>query len=126
MKIKYSFISEAANVSQSGNLNVLGIFQNINATSFPTKFTKMVYVACIEFHRSESGNHKFKLNFIDDDGKQVIPVVEGDLYVSEDSNYSNLLLSFENIQFNSPGTYAMDLLIDNHHISTDIINVYKV
>lgn len=126
MNPKYTFVCEAANISQGGNLNVLGIFQNINSESFPMTFSKMIYVASIEFHRSEKGKHVFKVNFIDDDGTSVIPPLEGEFMVNESNLSANLLLGIEGIVFPKPGTYAIDLTIDHQHMATDNIQVLKV
>lgn len=126
MNPKYTFVCEAANISQGGNLNVLGIFQNINAEKFPVTFAKMIYVASILFHRSETGPHVFKVNFIDEDGKPVIPPLEGEFYVYDQNLSANLLLGIEGIVFPKPGTYAIDLTIDHQHMATDNIQVLKV
>jgi hypothetical protein len=126
MNTKYTFVCEAANISQGGNLNVLGIFQNINSETFPVTFAKMIYVASIEFHRSEVGRHIFKVNFIDDDGKSVIPPLEGEFFVHEQNLSANLLLGIEGIVFPKAGTYAIDLTIDHQHMATDNIQMIKV
>jgi hypothetical protein len=126
MKPKYTFICEAANVSQSGNLNVLGIFQNFNATNFPVTIPRMVYVASIEFHRSEVGKHHFKVNFIDEDGKPLIPQLDGEIIIPENNLFANLMLGIENIPFSKAGIYAIDLVMDNQHLATDNIHVFKM
>lgn len=123
MKIKYSFICEAANISNSGNLNVLGIFENLNAPNFPVKIPMMFYVVHIEFHRSEIGQHIFKVNFIDSDGKSIIPQLEGQIAVNEGSLSSNIIIALEGIMLNVPDTYAIDLTVDNNHLATDTLNV---
>lgn len=126
MNPKYTFICEGANISQNGNLNVLSIFQNINAEKFPFTFAKMIYVASIQFHRAETGTHYFKVNFIDIDGKLIIPPLEGEFTVSEKNLFANLLLGIEGIVFPGPGTYAIDLTIDHQHLASDNIQVNQV
>ncbi len=126
MKSKYTFVCEAANISQGGNLNVLGIFQNFNAPKLPITVTRMVYVACIEFHRSEAGKHRFKVNFIDEDGMQVIPPLDGEVFIPENNLFANLMMNIENTTFKKPGIFAIDLTMDNQHLATDNIHVYKV
>jgi hypothetical protein len=126
MKTKYSFVCDAANVAKSGNLNVLGIFQTIQATKFPCVHPQFTYVANIEFHRSEEGAHKFKLSFVDDDGKDVIPPLEGDMGVTRDNLSANILMQLNSINFPKPGTYQIDLAIDHQHIATDSINVMQI
>jgi len=126
MKLKYSFVCDAANIAQSGNLNVLGIFQNISALQFPCVHPKFVYVASIEFHRSEIGKHKFKVSFVNDDGKEVIPPLEGEVQVNQNNMFANIILEMNNINFPKPGTYQIDLAIDYQHITTDSIHVLQI
>jgi hypothetical protein len=126
MKLKYSFVCDAANVSQSGNLNVLGIFKNISATNFPATHSKMVYVASMDFHRSEMGNHKFRVNFVDDDGRNVMQPIEGEISVRDGNLAANIILEINNITFNKPGTYCIDLTIDSQHIASEEINLVAV
>ena len=126
MKVKYSFVCDAANVTKSGNLNVLGIFKEINTTKFPVKCAKFSYVSQIEFHRSETGKHNFKLNFINEDGKEIIPSLNGVIAVGDNSYYSNLLINLENITFPVEGVYAIDLTVNNQHLATDLITLKLV
>lgn len=121
MKTKYSFVCDAANISQSGNINVLGIFRNINTSSFPCVLPKMTYVSCIEFHRSEVGSHKFKLTFINDDGKDILPALHGEIAITNHSLVTNIMLDISNVSFPEPGTYAIDLTLNNQNIASDNI-----
>lgn len=125
MKIKYSFVCDAANISQSGNLNVLGIFKNIFASQFPATHPKLTYVANVEFHRSEIGKHTFKVNFIDEDGREVLPPLNGEIDVNN-SLFTTIILDIANINFMRPGVYEIDLVIDNQHISTENITISQM
>lgn len=126
MKAKYSFVCEAANVAQSGNINVLGIFTNVIAVQVPCVYPKFTYVANIEFHRSESGKHRFTLSFVDDDGKDIIQSISGHMDVAQNKGLpssANLLVELANINFPTAGAYEIDLTIDNQHICTETIHV---
>ncbi len=126
MNCRYSFVCDAANISQTGNLNVLGIFRNINAAKFPCQYPRFTYVANIEFHRSESGKHLFRINFIDDDGKDVISPLTGEIEVSSSNRSANILVELANIQFPKAGVYEIDLTLDNQHVTTESINILQV
>lgn len=126
MKAKYSFVCDAANISQSGNINVLGIFRNINVSTFPCTLSKMTYVACIEFHRSEVGRHKFKLTFINDDGKDILPSLNGEIEITSQSLITNIILDISNVVFTSPGNYAIDLTVNNQNIASEDILINHV
>lgn len=123
MNIKYSFVCDAANISQEGGLNVLNTFDNINSTQFPCVHPKFMYAACVRFHRSEIGKHKFKLSFIDDDGKEIIPQIHGEVMVADTQLSANMLIEVNGVNFPKPGVYQIDLTVDNQHVSTENINL---
>ncbi|HEX2944378.1 MAG TPA: hypothetical protein VHT96_00295 [Clostridia bacterium] len=125
MHCKYSFVCDAANISQTGNLNVLGIFRNISAAKFPCQHPRFTYVANIEFHRSEVGKHSFRMNFIDDDGKEIISPLSGEIDVSASNRSANIIIELANIQFPKAGVYEIDLTLDNQHVTTESINVLQ-
>lgn len=125
MHCRYSFVCDAANISQTGNLNVLGIFRNINSAKFPCQHPRFTYVANIEFHRSESGKHSFRINFIDDDGKDIISPLTGEIEVSSSNRSANILVELANIQFPKAGIYEIDLTLDNQHVTTESINIIQ-
>ena len=125
MLCKYSFVCDAANISQTGNLNVLGIFRNISAVKFPCQHPRFTYVANMEFHRSELGKHSFRINFIDDDGNDVISPLNGEIEVNAANRSANILVELANIQFPKAGVYEIDLTLDNQHVTTESINVIQ-
>jgi hypothetical protein len=129
MNVKYSFVCDAANISQTGNINVLGIFKNIFSSQFPCAHPKFTYVANIEFHRTEIGKHKFKITFIDEDGKKLIPSIDSEIDVQPqnpfENPWTNFLFEFANINFPKAGIYEINLAIDNIHLCTDTITVVE-
>lgn len=125
MLCKYSFVCDAANISQTGNLNVLGIFRNINTAKFPCQHPRFTYVANIEFHRSELGKHLFRINFIDDDGNDIISPLSGEIEVNAINRSANILVELANIQFPKAGVYEIDLTLDNQHVATESINIIQ-
>jgi hypothetical protein len=125
MHIKYSFVCEAANLS-NGSLNALGIFDTIRTVKFPCQHPRFTYVANIEFERSEAGKHPFKLSFIGLDGKNVIPPLTGDISVHPMALRSSLVLQLNNVRFPEEGAYKFDLTIDDGPICTDVLKVIQV
>lgn len=129
MRVKYSFVCDAANISQTGNLNVLGIFSNINTRKFPCAHPKFTYVANIEFHRSESGQHDFKVTLVNDDGHNILPPLSGKIDSKQISTYSssvNIILELQNVNFPKAGIYEIDLIIDNQLACSETIRVVDV
>lgn len=125
MRAKYSFVCDAANISKSNTLNALGIFNHMNALKFPWKHSRFTYVANILFHPSEEGNHKFKLTFVDEDGKEIIPPLNGEIEVAPPTFSTNIMLEINNIQFPKAGPYQIDLTIDHQHVCAESIHVHS-
>jgi hypothetical protein len=126
MKAKYSFVCDAANISQTGNLNVLGIFDIIQSLQFPCQHPKFMYVSHIEFHRSETGIHKFKLTFIDEDGKDIIPPINGELNIQPHNLGANIIMELANVQFPAAGIYEFNLTVDNVNICSDTVKIVQI
>jgi hypothetical protein len=119
MKLKYSFVCDYANVSMQGNLNASSIFTNISASAFPATLSRFFFVASIAFHRSEVGKHKFRLSFVDQDGKDVINPIAGELEATPQSLNANIIIELNAIKLSNPGTYQFDLTVDNNHIGSE-------
>ena len=126
MRAKYSFVCDAANISKANTLNALGIFNHISAQKFPWKHSRFTYVANILFHQNEEGDHTFKLTFVDEDGKEIIPPLNGEIKVAPPTFSTNIMLEINNIQFSKAGTYQIDLTIDNQHMCAESIHVHSV
>jgi hypothetical protein len=125
MLIKYSFLCEAANLS-NGSLNALGIFDTIRTLKFPCQHPRFTYVANIEFERSEVGKHPFILSFVGLDGKDVMPPLRGEITVNPVGLRNSLILQLNNIKFPEEGAYKFDLTVEGKHICTDILKVVQV
>lgn len=125
MQVKYAFFCDAANVDASGKLNVLGVFQNVQASQFPYTHPKMTFVAGIESRISEAGKHQIKIVFIDEDGKNVLPPLTGVFETSPGQLNSNFLLDLVNISFPKAGVYMADIVVDNNSIRSESITVAK-
>lgn len=69
MKIPMGLLADEANVSQEGKLNVLGIFDRIAATAFPTVHPRMVYAFRVQSDYPDSGRpFQVRVRLIDEDG----------------------------------------------------------
>jgi hypothetical protein len=126
VKIKYSFVCDSAVVGMNGNLSAMNIFQNLGATQFPVTIPKMVFVAVIQFHRSEIGVHKFRLALVDDDGRDVIPPMAGEINATMQSLNVNMLTEMVGINVARAGVYQLDLTIDNNHMTSEQITVAQM
>lgn len=116
MKIEAFLLCDAA-TDYHGKLNVLGAFDCIFSKKMPTVHPACAVVLRLRFSRIEEGNHKIKINFINEDGKMIIPSLDQTIVVrfrhGFDSTAANLVINLQGVKFDSFGEYRIDLAIDN-------------
>jgi hypothetical protein len=70
----------------------------------------------LAFTRIEEGSHKVKLNFVDEDGKFVMPSIDMpvDVLVPAEANFlvRNFVINIQQLKFDKPGQYSIDMAID--------------
>ncbi len=115
MIIEAFMLCDAATDS-AGKLNVLGAYDSIGLVSFPAKVQTLVVAMRVRYLAEEIGRHRIQVNTIDYDGRLVLTPFSAELHVHEvkgrASAVTNLIVTAANLQFERPGAYRMDALID--------------
>ena len=102
----------------SGKLVIVGTFDSIRSKVFPFTYHKNCsIVSRLRFAEEEIGNHSFKIIFINDEEKNIIPPLQGNIQIkkAEVGRHStiNIVLNLNNTKFEHPGRYSIQLYIDN-------------
>jgi hypothetical protein len=117
MDLSFMLISDYANTTGDGKLNVMGIFGSITATSFPTTHPEMYVIAQLAASPAEYNRaFKFELKLMDEDGQQIGNIVtDAVVPVPDTGRYIRLnhVLRLVNITFPKPGEYEFVVLVDN-------------
>src|SRR4051794_40062616 len=122
VQVNLLVLCDAANVSREGKLNILGEFDSIHASSFPLTYPTMVLVVRLEAHPTEAGDHRMKLQLVDEDGGDVVPPLQGEFptgdppFLGVAIRTAPLILQMHGVRFEHPGHYSFELLVDNHHL----------
>ena len=106
MEIQIAALCDAATDS-AGKLNILGTFDTINAAQMPAIHPQCSIALRIIFQKIEEGAHKLKLNFVDEDGKLVMPSIDIPVEASVPDD-----AMFVSRKFANPGVYSIDIAID--------------
>ena len=129
MDFEAALLCDAA-TDQGGKLNVLGAFDTIRGRAFPMTHPQCAIVYRIRFTRLEAGAHKFKVNFVTEDGEPIVPPMEADMTISPeaagDSVASNLILNIQQLPIKQPGRYSVDLAIDGRQEKSIPLTVVKM
>jgi hypothetical protein len=116
MDVEAFLICDAA-TDQMGKLNIMGAFDAIMAASAPLVHAQFSVAMRIRFKKSESANHPFRINIVDEDGKSIlVKPIDGNVGVqirdSDESAVINLIGNFRDIKFEKFGRYSVDLTMD--------------
>lgn len=115
-KIKSIYVCENAFLSEgSKNLNLIGIFENINLSSFPGKFPLFFLAVYIYFE--ENKEHQIEIKLISEDKKESIAKY------TVNGNKVQIIHKFINYEFTKTGNYEFQIFSNNKNIGSTIINL---
>lgn len=118
LEVDLAVIADAANVSQEGKLNILGVFDTIWAREFPFRHGAMVFVVRVSASFAEEGSHPMEVRLNDADGVQLFKA-EGPLQVSGGAPgrpvRPHLIMGLNGITFRAPGDYSFEVIVGGRH-----------
>jgi hypothetical protein len=118
MNIQIAVLCDAA-TDYGGKLNILGTFDTILTSQLPAVHPQCSIALRIGFSKIEEGSHKLKINFVDEDGKLVMPSIDipVDAAVPNELNFlvRNFVINIQQLKFENPGQYSIDVAMDGRH-----------
>ena len=115
MDIQIAVLCDAA-TDNNGKLNLLGAFDTIFTSQLPAIHPQCSIALRMTFNKVEEGHHKAKLNFVDEDGKSVMPPIEMpvDVQVPDETIFlsRNFIVNIQKLKFEKGGLYAIDIAVD--------------
>lgn len=116
MNIQVAVLCDAA-TDDNGKLNLLGAFDTIYAQKLPAIHPQCSIALRITFTSVDEGSHKMRLNFVDADGRSVMPSIDipvevllpGEAHVGT----RNFIVNIQQLKFDTPGLYAIDVALDD-------------
>jgi hypothetical protein len=117
MNISMALLADCANISQEGKLNIMGIFDRVNAKSLPVVHPQMQLVITIEADRAEAEKeHRIEIQLIDSDGAKLFGI-EGQMKFATPSPGERIKINYtsqlNNVKFDRFGTHEFKILINN-------------
>jgi hypothetical protein len=123
MDVDLALLADAATVDASGKLNILGIFDRLGATSFPTRHPRLSLVLRFSAGVHEVGRHEVAIALKAPDGRELVRIDgEMSLTAGPRSVAGGVLvphvLNMDGLVFPMAGRYAFDVAVDGeHHVS---------
>lgn len=130
VKVDLALLADYANISREGKLNILGIFDRINAQSVPAIHPQMQLVMILEADRGDADKeHKVEIELIDADGKKLF-AISGDLRFGTpppgEQIRINHVIQLNNLQFDRFGSYEFKILVNNEVRKSVPLSVIEV
>jgi hypothetical protein len=121
MDIQIAVLCDAA-TDQLGKLNILGTFDTIQTPSLPAIHPQCSVALRMTFNKIEEGTHKVKLNFVDEDGKPVMPDIDMpiDVAVPDETIFisRNFIVNIQKLKFDKTGLYSINLAMDGRQVGS--------
>ncbi len=116
MHISFAVFADAANLSQEGKLNVLGIFDALQVGAFPSVHPRAHFVLRFKGSGSDVGEHLLTFRWINPDGNELWSTT-GDLQLDGDKE-SDLemdlpVIAVVDLPMDVPGSYIMQVDLNN-------------
>jgi len=129
MKIQMFVLCDAA-IDNQGKLSLLGTFDRIFSKQAPVVHRSCAVATIIRFDRIEEGTHTIKCTFCDEDGKLVMPALEGSVNVSFQPGINtvshNMILNLQGLKLEHYGEYSIDLAVDGRHEASIPLYVFPL
>jgi hypothetical protein len=115
MRVEIFALCDAATVD-AGKLNMLGSFDTLWVAKMPVVHPQCAIALKVRFERIERGEHKVAVQFIDMDGRNVIPPAQNVISINfpddQATGSANLILNIQGLKLERLGEYSIDLAID--------------
>ena len=116
MQVEIFALCEAA-TADAGKMNILGVFDTINTKNIPAVHPQCTIALRLRFSKMEAGTHDIQVDFVNADGKCIIPPAKGKINVVIPdglmSGIHNLILNIQRLKLEKYGEYAVNLAIDS-------------
>lgn len=116
MNIQVAVLCDAA-TSDNEKLNLLGSFDTIYAPQMPAVHPQCAVALRITFFSGDEGKHNLQLNFMDADGRSIMPnfpPIPVEVVLPEDIHFvtRNFIVNIQQLKFPETGLYSVDIRMD--------------
>ncbi|HET9947987.1 MAG TPA: hypothetical protein VFQ22_03570, partial [Longimicrobiales bacterium] len=120
MEVDLALLADAATIDGSGKLNILGVFDRLAASSFPTRHPRMSLVLRFAAGVHEMGRHQVGISLRSPGGKEVVRI-DGEMSLLPNRAAAGgavlvpHVLNMDGIVFPVAGRYTFDVRVDGKH-----------
>ncbi len=116
MHLSFAVFADAANLSQEGKLNVLGVFDALQVGGFPAVHPRATLVVRLKGGREDAGSHSVRMQWINPRGRELWQSTgEIDIGVppNDVTELDLPLIAQIDLPLDGPGRYEMTVSVDD-------------
>ncbi len=113
MRLRFALITDYANVTNDGKLNLIGVTDRIHAYHFPAVHRELFVINSLETDNDDEGKtHEIQVHVINPDGRKIAEI-GGQLAIEGGGKQVlNQVHCFRDIQFLSGGAHQVNIIIN--------------
>jgi hypothetical protein len=117
--VDFAFVCDYAEVTRK--INAIGIgFDTIYAKEVPFKHRSFFLVVQLRANVVEAGEKDMELHLIDEDGKDIIPVLKGKfnipISIEGAESIGRIAMQFNNVEFPRYGVYSLHAVVQGNEM----------
>ena len=117
MRLSFALFADAANLSQEGKLNILGVFDALQVASLPAVHPRAHLVVRLKGTRADVGRHAISLRWLNPNGDELWSS-QGELNIAappagiDEMDFP--IIAALDLALDTPGQYAMQIALDGN------------
>ena len=129
MHVQFALFADAANVSQEGKLNILGVFDALHVGQLPSLHPRATFVVRLKAVAEDEGPHGVRLEWTNPVG-ELLWSSRGELTVGPPPDGAEgidvPLLAVVDLPLDSSGVYTMIVAVDDTEAARTSLHVHQV
>ena len=116
MQVSFALFADAANLSQEGKLNILGVFDAVQVGALPTVHRRASLVVHLKGDETDAGMHSLTLRWLSPTGEELWNThgqVEVQSAPPTGAGMDLPLIAAVDLPLDQPGSYAMHIAVDD-------------
>ena|SRR5579884_3780534 len=118
MHVSFALFADAANLSQEGKLNILGVFDALQVATLPAVHPRAHLVVHLKGAGADAGGHTVSFRWLSPSGQELWTST-GELNVGSPppgvTEMDLPIIAQLDLPMDAPGTYSMAIAIDGEH-----------
>jgi hypothetical protein len=113
MHISFAVFADAANLSQEGKLNILGVFDAVQVAGLPTIHPRTHFVVRLKANGDDTGSHKLTFRWLSPFEEELWSS-SGEMSVAQAANpvFDLPIIAVVDLPLNVAGQYTMQVTLD--------------